>query len=77
MVVAEPTSFDVGVHPAIAARNPQLRQRMALELADLDGIISVLHSAPDALQVHAPDWHADQLQRWLTAWMEAHAPFIH
>jgi hypothetical protein len=49
---------------------------MAHELARLRGIDSVLRSAPDALQVHAPDWHADELQQWLTTWMKANGPFI-
>jgi hypothetical protein len=75
-VVAEPASFDVGVHPVIAERNTRLIERMAHELARLRGIESVLRSAPDALQVHAPDWHADELEQWLNAWMKANAPFI-
>ena len=75
-VVAEPGSFDVGVHADIAERNSRLVERMAHELARLRGIDSVLRSAPDALQVDAPDWDADDLERWLTTWMKANGPFI-
>jgi hypothetical protein len=75
-VVAEPESFDIGVHPVIAQHNSRLIERMAHELARLRGIDSVLRSAPDALQVHAPDWHADELQQWLTTWMKTNGPFI-
>lgn len=75
-VVAEPGSFDVGVHADIAERHSRLVERMAHELARLRGIDSVLRSAPDALQVHAPDWHADELEQWLKAWMKANGPFI-
>ncbi|MEX5259754.1 hypothetical protein [Kocuria sp. CPCC 205263] len=75
-VVAEPASFDVGVHPVIAERNSRLVDRMAHELVRQRGIDSVLKSAPDALHVDAPDWHADELEQWLTAWMKANGPFI-
>lgn len=75
-VVAEPESFDVGVHPVVAERSSHLVDRMAHELAGLRGIDSVLRSAPDALQVRAPDWHADDLERWLLTWMKANGPFI-
>lgn len=75
-VVAEAESFDVGVHSAIADRSSHLVDRMADELADLDGIVSVLRSAPDALQVDAPGWDADVLERWLLTWMKANGPFI-
>ncbi len=75
-VVAEPASFDIGVHADIAQRNSRLVERMAHELARLRGIDSVLRSAPDALQVHAPDWHADELEQWLNAWMKTNGPFI-
>ena len=30
----------------------------------------------DALQVHAPDWHAEDLERWLNEWMKAVGAFI-
>jgi hypothetical protein len=76
LVVAEPDGFDVGVNPAIAARGSLLVELMALELAGLDGIDSVLRRGPDALQVHAPTWYADDLERWLNDWMKAHGPFI-
>lgn len=75
-VVAEPASFDVGVHPVLAQRSSRLVERMAQELARLPGIDSVLRSAPDALEVHAPDWHADELEQWLLTWMKANGPFI-
>jgi hypothetical protein len=75
-VVAEPASFDIGVHAGLAEGNSRLVERMAHELTRLGGIDSVLRSAPDALQVHAPDWHADELQQWLLAWMRANGPFI-
>ena len=75
-VVAGPESFDVGLHAGIAERSPHLVDRMAEELADLDGVISVLRSAPDALQIHAPDWDADELEQWLLTWMKANGPFI-
>jgi hypothetical protein len=75
-VVAEPASFDIGVHPVIAQSNSRLVERMAHELTRLSGIDSVLRKAPDALQVHAPHWHADELQQWLSTWLKANAPFI-
>lgn len=75
-VVAEAESFDVGVHAVIADRGSHLVDRMADELAGLDGVASVLRSAPDALQVHAPGWDADALERWLTTWMQDNGPFI-
>ena len=75
-VVAEPESFDIGVHADLAERNSRLVERMAHELARLRGIDSVLRSAPDALRVHAPDWHADELEQWLNAWMKTNGPFI-
>ncbi|WP_188538658.1 hypothetical protein [Kocuria dechangensis] len=76
VVVAEPECFDIGVHPVIADRSPDLVDRMARELAGLDGIVSAHRSAPDALQVDAPSWHADELERWLIIWMKANSPFI-
>lgn len=75
-VVAEPGSFDVGVHAAIAEHNSRLVDRMAHELARRRGIVSVLRNAPDALQVDAPGWDADELERWLTTWMKVNGPFI-
>jgi hypothetical protein len=75
-VVAEPEGFDVGVHPVIAARGSALVDLMALQLAGLHGIDSVLRTSPDALQVHAPTWHADELEQWLNTWMKANGPFI-
>ncbi len=75
-VVAAPESFDVGVHPAIAQRDSRLVERIAHELARQRGIDSVLKSAPDALQVHAPGWHADEVEQWLNGWIKANGPFI-
>jgi len=76
VVVAEPDGFDIGVNPVIAARGSALVDLMALKLAGLHGIDSVLRRGPDALQVLAPTWHADDLERWLNDWMKAHGPFI-
>ncbi|MCM3688304.1 hypothetical protein [Kocuria rosea] len=75
-VVAEPEGFDVGVHPVIAARGAAIVDLMAAELTRLGGIDAVHRRAPDALQVHAPAWHADDLEAWLDTWMKAHGPFI-
>lgn len=76
VVVSEPRFFDVGVHPVIAKRSSHLVDRMADELAGLDGVASVHRSAPDALQVHAPAWDPDVLEQWLLTWMKANGPFI-
>jgi hypothetical protein len=75
-VVAEPDGFDVGVNAVIAARGSALVDLMALELAGLEGIDEILRRGPDALLVHAPTWHADDLERWLNDWMKAHGPFV-
>ena len=76
VVVAEPEGFDVGVHEAIAARGSALVDLMALELTRLDGVASVHRRGSDALQVDAPDWNADHLERWLNTWMKTNGPFI-
>jgi hypothetical protein len=76
VVVAEPEAFDVGVHAVIADRSSALVDRMAHELAGQHGVASVLRRAPDALQVDAPSWHTDELERWLNDWMKANGPFI-
>ncbi len=76
-VVAEAEGFDVGIHPVIAARGSAIVVLMVAELTRLDGIVAVRRRGPDALEVHAPTWHADDLERWLDTWMKAHGPFIH
>lgn len=76
VVVAEPASFDVGVHAVIADRSSALVDLMAQQLAGQRGVVSVHRRGPDALQVEAPHWHADELERWLNGWMKAHGPFV-
>ena len=76
VVVAEPDGFDVGVNAVIASRGSLLVDLLAHELTGLDGVVSVHRRGPDALGVDAPAWHADELERWLNAWMKANGPFI-
>ncbi|MEX5272243.1 hypothetical protein [Kocuria sabuli] len=73
-VVAEPAFFDVGLRHDIATTHSQLVDRMVTELATQDGVASVHRDAHDALVVNAPDWDAEDLQRWLQAWFEIQVP---
>lgn len=74
VVVAEPAFFDVGLRHDIATTHSQLVNRMVTELATQDGVTSVQRDAHDALVVNAPDWDAEDLQRWLQAWFEIQVP---
>lgn len=77
VVVAAPQVFDVGVRADIAVRHPGVMSRMVTELTDQDGVTAVDRPAADALEVHAPEWDSDDLQRWLTAWLKTYLPFDH
>ncbi|MEX5297001.1 hypothetical protein QYM41_17130 [Kocuria sp. CPCC 205268] len=74
VVVAEPEFFDVGLRADIAATHSQLVDRVIAELAVQDGVTAVYRDAHDALVVNAPDWDAEDLQRWLQAWFEIRVP---
>ena len=75
VVVAAPGAFDVGVRADIAAWHLVLLDRLAAELANQEGVTGVEHPAVDALEVHAPEWDPDDLQRWLSAWLRTYLPF--
>jgi hypothetical protein len=75
VVVAAPEVFDVGVRADIVTEHPRLMGRMAAELTTQDGVTTVDRVGPDALEVHAPDLEADDLHRWLSAWLRMHLPF--
>ncbi|MEX5257883.1 hypothetical protein [Kocuria arenosa] len=75
LVVAAPQVFDVGVRADIAAQHPGLVARMITELGTQDGVTAIERPAVDALEVHAPDWDTDDLQRWLTVWLRTYLPF--
>jgi hypothetical protein len=75
LVVAAPQVFDVGVRADITAQHPGLVGRLITELAVQDGVTAVGRPAADALEVHAPEWDADDLQRWLSVWLRTYLPF--
>lgn len=75
VVVAAPTGFDVGVRADIAGQRPGLVARLATELAAQDGVTSVDRTAADALEVNAPGWDPDDLQRWVNGWVRTYLPF--
>lgn len=74
VVVTEPELSDVGLRTDSATTHSGLVDRMVTELPLQDGVASVHRDAHDALVVNAPDWDADNLQRWLQAWFEIRAP---
>ena len=77
LVVAAPGVFDVGVRADIVVEHPGLVGRLITELAAQDGVTAVERPAADALEVHAPEWDPDDLQRWLSVWLKTYLPFDH
>lgn len=75
VVIAAPQALDVGVRADIATGHPRLVEQIVTELAARKEITAVERISQDALEVHTPGWDAEDLQRWLSAWLRIRLPF--
>ena len=48
--------------------------RVVEELRGQPGVTSAHREDRELLLVRAPDWSVDDLERWLTGWIERHVP---
>jgi hypothetical protein len=66
--------FDVGLHEEIANEHSRKVDRMVKDLKTQPGILSAHREDREVLLVRAPDWHAEQLEQWVTDWLKARIP---
>jgi len=65
---------DVGLHEENAHEHSRQVDRMVEDLAARPGVDSAFREDREVVLVAAPDWDAEQLERWVTDWLEARIP---
>jgi hypothetical protein len=68
--------FDVGLREDVAHEHSRKVDRLVAELAQQPGIISAFREDREVLLVTAPDWDAEDLQRWVLHWLTTRLPAL-
>lgn len=66
--------FDVGLRQDLAHEHSGRMDRLVKDLRAQPGVVAAHREDREVLLVSAPDWSRDDLERWLTGWIERLVP---